>query len=228
MSDTLLSQLQNCATLPPLASFDHFGMSLTIKWKPISPPSQPRSVWVYKDADFIKAIMSWFNQLTGTHWYQSVGLKIMEKCIPRQRLKKQKHLRWLSSNIVKQIKKKEMPCSRKLVKLTNSIQWIQENEEQSCWHDQKRQEKLLNPMTPSNKQFWKIVKMYNKVKHQFLSYIHWQCSCWHCIVRKLKCLNKFFAKCWNDSEPSLYKQNCEDSFNEIDIEDLLCRNYPPN
>ena len=35
-------------------------------------------------------------------------------------------------------------------------------------------------------------------------------------------LNKFFAKCWNDSEPSLSEQYCEESFNEIDIEDLLC------
>ena len=35
-------------------------------------------------------------------------------------------------------------------------------------------------------------------------------------------LNKFFAKCWNESEPPLSEQNCEDSFNEIVIEDLLC------
>ena len=37
-------------------------------------------------------------------------------------------------------------------------------------------------------------------------------------------LNKFFAKCWNDSEPPLSEQSYDDTLNdhEFDIEDMLC------
>ena len=104
LSDTSLSQLQNCTTIPPLASSDHLGVSFTINWKPNSQPSNyhPRSVWVYKDADFTKAnelILStdWDSLLSedvdqsAERWTQQF-LGIMEKCIPRKHLKKSKHL----------------------------------------------------------------------------------------------------------------------------------------
>ena len=163
---TSLSQLQNCATLPPLASSDHLGVSLTIKWKPISPPSnhQPRSVWVYKDADFIRAnelIQStdWDSLISGDvdqsaeRWTQQF-LEIMEKCIPRQHLKKRKQLPWLSSNIVKHIKKRNA-LFQEASKTKDDSQFNKYKRMRNKVVDMIRgaKKKFFSLMTPSNKQF---------------------------------------------------------------------------
>ena len=76
-------------------------------------------------------------------------------------------------------------------------------------------------MTPSSKQFWKIVKLHNKnqVSIPKLSNdnVHADTD-----REKAEMLNTFFAKCWNDSEPPLSEQTYDDSLNEFDIDDLLC------
>ena len=231
LSDTSLSQLQNCTTIPPLASSDHLGVSFTINWKPNSQPSNyhPRSVWVYKDADFTKAnelILStdWDSLLSedvdqsAERWTQQF-LGIMEKCIPRKHLKKSKHLPWLSSNIVRHIRRrndlfqkasrsKDSSHFNKYKKLRNKVVQMIRSAKKNFFHS----------MTPSSKQFWKIVKLHNKnqVSIPKLSNdnVHADTD-----REKAEVLN---AKCWNDSEPPLSEQTYDDSLNEFDIDDLLC------
>ena len=80
---------------------------------------------------------------------------------------------------------------------------------------------FFHSMTPSSKQFWKIVKLHNKnqVSIPKLSNdnVHADTD-----REKAEMLNTFFAKCWNDSEPPLSEQTYDDSLNEFDIDDLLC------
>ena len=94
------SCLQSCTTIPPLLSSDHLGVSLAIKWKTPTKVigSKPRHIWMYKNADFIKACdlihtTNWDSLLSdnidlSTENWTKKFLEIMEECIPQQELKK--------------------------------------------------------------------------------------------------------------------------------------------
>jgi len=49
------SQLMKCCTIPPLANSDHNGIVTTLKWNPVTAPTQhQRTIWRYAYADWDK------------------------------------------------------------------------------------------------------------------------------------------------------------------------------
>ena len=113
-----ISCLQSCTTLPPLSPSDHLGVSLAIKWKTPTKPtcSKSRRVWIYKDADFLKArkiiqATNWKSLLSddvdlSTEQWTKKFLEIMEECVPQRDLKRRRNLPWLTKNIVRHIRKR--------------------------------------------------------------------------------------------------------------------------
>ena len=108
----LLSDKKNCTTLPPLSSSDHLGVSLAIKWKTPTKPtySESQRVWIYKDADFLKAreliqATNWNSLLSDDvdlsieQWTKKF-LEIMEESVPQRDLKRWRNLPWLTKNVV--------------------------------------------------------------------------------------------------------------------------------
>ena len=111
-------QLQQCSTIPPLSTSDHYGISLTLNLETMAAkPCKSRMVWLYRQGDYEKACRmieetDWSNILTGddiskaaANWTERF-LAIMEECIPRRYLRKRRNLPWLSRDILQLIRKR--------------------------------------------------------------------------------------------------------------------------
>ena len=103
-----LPQLQKCSTIPPLANSDHLGLDVSIKWRNIRRPAatHKRVIWKYAQADFGKACemiddTDWDRLLTDNineslgNW-QAKFIGIIEDCVPKKVLPKQRNLPWMT------------------------------------------------------------------------------------------------------------------------------------
>ena len=103
-----LPQLQKCSTIPPLANSDHLGLDVSIKWRNIRRPAatHKRVIWKYAQADFGKACemiddTDWDRLLTDNineslgNW-QAKFMGIIEDCVPKKVLPKQRNLPWMT------------------------------------------------------------------------------------------------------------------------------------
>ena len=114
-----VSQLLNCATIPPLSSSDHLGVSLSFKWGTCQKDTHTnrRCIWIYKNAEFPKAHAliqqtDWDSLLSdnidlSTRMCTQKFIEIMEECIPQRDLASRKrNLPWLTKNIVRHMGKR--------------------------------------------------------------------------------------------------------------------------
>jgi len=54
-----MDQLQHCATIPPLSTSDHYGISLTLKRKTsLATSCKSGMVWLYQEGDFEKNLQN--------------------------------------------------------------------------------------------------------------------------------------------------------------------------
>ena len=119
-----LSQLRKCEVIPPLTDYDHghSGLQISISWKDVRRPAVngngKRTIWKYSQADFTKACSlieatNWESLLTGdvnqalTNW-EAKYMEIMELCIPKKPLPKWKNLPWLTKELTKGIRKRNL------------------------------------------------------------------------------------------------------------------------
>ena len=110
--------LQHCTTVSPLSTSDHLGVSIPLQWK-LRPadPMKSRKVWLYKQGDYLKAqkciaetdwnsiLSSDDIDIVATRW-TDMFLTIMEQCIPTRYLPTKHNLPWLTSHIMKCIRKR--------------------------------------------------------------------------------------------------------------------------
>jgi len=109
--------LIKCCTIPPLANSDHNGIVTTVKWNPVTAPTQRRrTIWRYAYADWDKAkeLISqriWDLLLTDdvndswSNWHKEF-LSIIDQCIPRKVLPPGKNLPWMSKCLRRAMKKR--------------------------------------------------------------------------------------------------------------------------
>ena len=112
-----IDHLKSCTTVPSLSTSDHLGVSLTLTLKSYTASVvKSRSVWLYKDADFNRACelieeTDWDSLLSenvdeSTVRWTERYLAIMEQCIPRHSVRRKHNLPWLTTNIVRHIRKR--------------------------------------------------------------------------------------------------------------------------
>ena len=210
LSDPLY--LHNCVTLPPLASSDHLGISLTLNLKyPVhSIENPPRSVWFYNEADFDRACeliddFNWNIVLSDcvdssfALWSQSF-LEIMKSCVPQRSLKLRKSLPWITSDVISLIKERNFHFSK--AKKSNDpthLALYKSLRNRIVGILRVAKKDFFNSLTPSNsKQFWKTIKMISKEQSQIpsLSYNNLEAVT---PKEKADMLNSFFSMCWNYS-----------------------------
>ena len=113
-----MSYFSSCHVIPPLANSDHFWNLYTYEVKSSRRVDRPqRVIWQYAHADWERACelldaVNW-NVLYSDninifweHWHKTF-LDIMEQCIPKLRIYKQRNLPWLSANIQKAMQKRD-------------------------------------------------------------------------------------------------------------------------
>ena len=107
--------LQRCTTVPPLSDL---GVSISLQWK-LCPanPTKSRRIWLYEQGDYLKAqtriaetdwnsiLSSDDIDIVATRW-TDMFLTIMEQCIPTRYLLTKHNLPWLTSHIMKCIRKR--------------------------------------------------------------------------------------------------------------------------
>ena len=116
-----MTTLQSCSTIPPLSTSDHLGVSLVVKVrtcrKKATRYSNSRLVWMYKDANSVRANnlieqTDWDGLLTddvdeSTELWTNKLLEIMKLCIPHKYLPSNTGKQpWLTRNIIKHMRKR--------------------------------------------------------------------------------------------------------------------------
>ena len=146
----------------------------------------------------------------------------MEQCIPRHSVRRKHNLPWLTTNIVRHIRKRNTMFQKakrskkeshydQFKKLRNTVVSLMRKEKQ----------KYFSNLTGANtKKFWKAVKHLNKNK-QSIPTLEQDNVYAESDVDKADMLNDFFAKCWNCTEPPL--TNTADAYvgNEAILDDFI-------
>ena len=223
LSDT--NDLNHCCTIPPLSNSDHLGITISLKWIANTKHySKFRCVWLYGNADFNKAChiinaTDWNSIITDEinksteHWTEKF-LSIMEECIPRANIKPRKYLPWITTNIIRHMRKRNNTF-RKAKRTQKSKHLL-------------KYKKLRNLHSASNKTFWKTMKLLKKNQVTIPSLQHDNIEA-KSDKEKTDMLSNFFSKCWNDMDPPLSDSVATDTLYGVfpnnvtyDLEDLLC------
>ena len=167
------NSIKSCITIPRLGSSDHQALLAIINCAPSLHHSSnvSQNVWRYNLANFELANdllldidpasiliiddvnASWSN-------FNVVFLDVMSKCIPRSTISPERNQPWLSQNLMKLIRKKNVlfsrvkHCQRLLSnyrKMRNQVSNKLRAAKQNFFHK----------ITPTNKRFWKLVKQLN-------------------------------------------------------------------
>ena len=147
----------------------------------------------------------------------------MERCIPKAQVPKRKNLPWLTKEIVRLIRRRNyyyrryqrLKCSKDKLKYQSL-----RNKVVNMLRDSKS--KFFNNLNPkSSKSFWSAVKYLNKQESSIPTLITNECST-ETDEDKADLLNKYFAECFNRSQPSLSSE-CYCSPDPMGCpSDLLC------
>ena len=171
-----MDQLQHCATIPPLSTSDHYGISLTLKRKiGLATSCKSQMVWLYQEGDFENACRmidetNWDSMITGTDVSKAAAewskhfLAIMEECIPCRYLQRRRNLPWLTKNIVHLIRKRNR-LFRKAKRSKRRAHYARYKEARNrivTLTRNQKQQYFSNLATTDNKNFWKSIKLLNK------------------------------------------------------------------
>ena len=231
------SHLQSCSTIPPLSSSDHLGVSLTVKWKSRleTTRTNPRRIWMYKNADFSKACdliqqTDWECLLSddverSTKLWTKRFLDIMEECVPQRVLQNRKrNLPWLTKNIIRHMRKRNslFQGAKRTADPARFNKYKRMRNKVTAMLRSAKQKYFDSLSTAGNKKFWKTVKLLNK---QQVSIPTLQEDGVSAVTdeEKSNMLNEYFSKCWNHSEPPLSDSFANDPVEQDDSTvDLLC------
>ena len=231
------SHLQSCSTIPPLSSSDHLGVSLTVKWKSRleTTRTNPRRIWMYKNADFSKACdliqqTDWECLLSddvdrSTKLWTKRFLDIMEECVPQRVLQNRKrNLPWLTKNIIRHMRKRNslFQGAKRTADPARFNKYKRMRNKVTAMLRSAKQKYFDSLSTAGNKKFWKTVKLLNK---QQVSIPTLQEDGVSAVTdeEKSNMLNEYFSKCWNHSEPPLSDSFVNDPVEQDDSTvDLLC------
>ena len=235
-----LSQLKKCEIIPPLTEYNHghSGLQLSIIWKPTRRStinaSGRRTIWKYAQADFTKASSlidntSWDSVLTGdvneslAKW-EAKYMEIMELCIPKSPLPKRRNLPWLTKDIRRAIRRRNVLYRRARREHNSSLFSHYQHQRNKVVRELRRSKaQFFRRFNPSNaKQFWKMNKMLNKNKPSIPALVRNGCTASK-NSDKAAMLNNFFSECFNTALPPL--SACEDYADPSDFEStdtLLC------
>ena len=211
--------LNFCNTIPPLSTSDHHGFILSFRSNIVSKrpsTSTRRTVWCYAQADFdlaceLLGYTDWtslcskaqdVNQLWSA--WQSRFCSVMEQCIPQKVLPTQKHLPWLSPDLIQAIRRRNTLF--RAYKRTGSFNKLVEYKRlrnilvSSIRYSKKAFLNRLHHVDP--KTFWKMIK---SISNQRTSIPILTCEDveFTTDVDKAELLNKQFFSNFNHLHPSL-------------------------
>ena len=237
-SDT---ELNTATTIPPLSTSDHLGIKLSIEFKTChvkAKCSSRRTVWLYSKADFNKAR----DMIDDTDWDQIFSnnsdinhcwslwrkrfLEIMDKCIPKAVLPKRKNLPWISTPILKAIKKRNnLYSEHKRTGSPNKLEQykLYRNRVVSLLRSAKRAY-FENLNTTDAKKFWRAMKFLNNQKSSIPN-LQVNDKSVTSDVNKANVLNKHFYDNFNQSTPSLPPYSTDLNPNEFPDEILCTGDY---
>ena len=214
-------QLQQCSTIPPLSTSDHYGISLTLNLETMAAkPCKSRMVWLYRQGDYEKACRMieetvWSNILTGDNISKAAAnwterfLAIMEECIPRRYLRKRRNLPWLSRDILQLIRKCNtlFKKAKRFMKDSHIQQYKRLRNRMVNLMRIKKDEYFRRLSGSTNKEFWKSMKLLNKNRATIPTLERDNCTA-ASDLDKATLLNTFFASCWNSGEQPLTEDTC--------------------
>ena len=204
-----MSYFSSCHVIPPLANSDHFWNLYTYEVKSSRRVDRPqRVIWQYAHADWERACelldaVNWnalYSDNINIFWehWRKTFLDIMEQCIPKLRIYKQRNLPWLSASIQKAMQKRDRLFNKygyhaKYKVARNQVTNL-------CRRATKQYFQQLNPNDP--KSFWKYVKYANNNKPSIPVL---QCDGVEYVTdqEKAQKLNSYFSSCFNSSHPPL-------------------------
>ena len=192
----------------------------------------------FAQADFTKAYSpieatNWESLLTGdvnqalTNW-EAKYMEIMELCIPKKSLPKQRNLPWLTKELTKGIRKRNLLYGRAR-RGGNSLLFDRYKEQRNKVVNELCRSKshFFRSFNPSNpKQFWKIAKLLNKNSSSIPSLVKNGYTA-TTDSDKATMLNGFFSECFNTAQPPLSINQGEplsylEPSNFESIDNLLC------
>ena len=211
--------LKQCTLIPPLSTFDHLGLCITLQWKVHrAATSKSKRIWLYKHGNFDMACRlidgtDWDSILVGndidlvTQTWTDKFLSIMEQCIPHRVLRKRRNLPWLTKSIVQLIRKRNILFKRakKSGKQVHFCQYKTVRNKIVCLLRSSKKQHFSNLANASNKEFWKSVRLFNK-KQDSIPPLNSNGNIISDDKQKAELLNDFFASCWNSLEQPLTEE----------------------
>lgn len=229
-----VSKLSSCETISSLGSSDHRGISLSLNMRPKHRSGHSRLVWLYDQADFNKAR----NLIHETDWesllqgpidecalvWQQTFLAIMEKCIPRRALAKNRRLPWIKNAVLKLISKRNVAFrkAKKSGKPSDVARYSKlRNKVVSVLRASKR--RYFTGLNTSNKkQFWKTFKVATRKESLIPTLVHDNNEA-NSDKEKAEMLSNYFAKSFNTLVPPLCSEYCNYSESDsVFLDDLAC------
>ena len=234
-----VTQLKQCAVMPPIANSDHNGLMLRWAWKQPGNrnKTKPRQIWRYAHGDFERAndILSsvdWDQLIDPTDVNQSLlnweqyFMNVMESCIPKGVLPRRKNVPWLSKNMHRAMQKRNNMYRR--AKLSGSAQlWnkfrTMRNKVTAMLRTSKQSFFNRNVNTSNKKQFWKTMK-YMRAGKSTIPTLSLDGNDAVTDRDKSSMLNSYFSDCFNKSMPPLTDLDVfsESMFPDASPEELLC------
>ena len=216
-------------------SSDHLGVSLLldVKVKRYHSSHPRRTVWLYGKANFnkVKALIQetdWDNILSGTvdqcaeSWTQTF-LDIMKRSIPSKKLLPRKTLPWLSSKIMRLVRKRNTLFSKakKSGKLSDRAKYCQMRNRVVNLLRSSKKIYFNNFNTDDKKQFWKTFKVLNRKQTQVPMLVLDNAEA-TTDSEKADMLNTYFAECWNKLVPPLTTTSTSHEYMYCEDELLCC------
>ncbi|XP_064393634.1 uncharacterized protein LOC135341084 [Halichondria panicea] len=122
------SLLQSCSTSPPLGSSDHQCISVVLKWSTRPIKRVKRDVWLYSRADWDSVNAELLSDSTTTHSFTDINsalsqwknsfLSVLSRHIPRRLVSTRKHIPWLTTEIIRLLRRRD--CSHSRAKALNT------------------------------------------------------------------------------------------------------------
>ena len=222
-----LSYLSNCQVISPLSNSDHLGIKIKVKTKQtfrLKVPQAQRKICRYSFADWNRACEllesypweSLVDEDINVYWFRwvNVFLEIVEQTIPTASLSARSNLPWLTKDIKKAMKKRDILFKKKAYSLEyrrarNKVVGMVRKAKCNYFKrlDPKHTNKTVKYLTKNQ------ANIPTLVNNDVVSTTDYQ---------KADTLNLFFSSCFNSSHSPLEEKSEHAMHGSTDLDDVYC------